>query len=322
MKKFLEDLEKELRKNKVSEEEIEEIINDHSEMIEEAIKEGLSESELESKFGDPLRVAKEIAEEKTEEIELEIEEFEDEDSDRVWKFDTERGYEIDINLVSEDVNMHLSKGDKIIVAFSGANKVTDYRVDFVDNKLRIAYEKTIKFSFGFRRSGSATFDVFLPADKKLSFCKIGTVSGDISVKSLSSEDLNVKTTSGDAELNGIKTEDMKLESVSGDFSINDVFTVGCYISVVSGDIEAEDVRIKENIFLNTVSGDADFKNSECRDMDFRSVSGDFDGKNFYPKSISMKSVSGDISIENEDRNRQINIRSQKSVSGDVRIIAK
>ncbi len=325
MKKFLEDLETELRKNKVAEDEIKEILNDHKEMMEEAISEGLSEEELETKFGDPIKVAKELAGEKVESEEqkdFETEEIDEEDHDKVWKFDAKDGYEIDLNLVSEDVNIHRSSGNSLVVAFSGRNKADDYTVEFVNNKLIVSLDKKIKIRFNFRRSDDFAFDLYLPAEVKLSFCKLQTVSGDFNIKNLISEDLHIKTTSGDTELNVIKTDDLKLESVSGDFSLEDVFAVGCYISLVSGDIEAEDFRVKKNIILNTVSGDVEFEDVECNDMEFRTVSGDFEGTNCYPRSVALKSVSGDISIENEDRNRQINIRSQKSVSGDVRIITK
>ena len=60
MKKFLKDLEKELRKIGVNEEEITEILADHVEMIEAGKSEGLNEENMNSKFGDPKNIAEEI----------------------------------------------------------------------------------------------------------------------------------------------------------------------------------------------------------------------------------------------------------------------
>ena len=57
MKIFLQNLEDELKKNNLNEEEINDIIADHSEMIESAISEGLSDEDLEQKFGNPKDLA-------------------------------------------------------------------------------------------------------------------------------------------------------------------------------------------------------------------------------------------------------------------------
>jgi uncharacterized membrane protein len=61
MKKFLKDLETELRKNNLSENEIKEIMADHEEMIQSAKSEGLTDEELEAKFGSPKNVAEELS---------------------------------------------------------------------------------------------------------------------------------------------------------------------------------------------------------------------------------------------------------------------
>ena len=61
MKKFLKDLETELRKNKLSGAEIKEILADHEEMIQSAKNEGLTDEELEAKFGNPKKVAEELS---------------------------------------------------------------------------------------------------------------------------------------------------------------------------------------------------------------------------------------------------------------------
>ena len=62
MKKFLKDLENELKKMKINSNEIKEILADHEEMMNEALKEGLSEEELATKFGNPAKLAQDLFE--------------------------------------------------------------------------------------------------------------------------------------------------------------------------------------------------------------------------------------------------------------------
>ena len=62
MKKYLENLEKELKKLKINNQEIAEILADHKEMIEAAKSDGVSDEELVEKFGNPNKVAKELSE--------------------------------------------------------------------------------------------------------------------------------------------------------------------------------------------------------------------------------------------------------------------
>ena len=66
MNKFLKDLEKELKKMKMSSKNIEEILNDHKEMMAEAVNEGLTDAELYEKFGNPEILARDLYEDEKE----------------------------------------------------------------------------------------------------------------------------------------------------------------------------------------------------------------------------------------------------------------
>jgi DUF4097 and DUF4098 domain-containing protein YvlB len=323
MKKFLEDLKKELKRNNISEEEIDEILEDHEEMIEEAIKEGLSEEELATKFGDPEKVAEEISNEKEQESEKIDKKENNKTPKNNWKFEVEKDkFDINISLVDEDINVIKSNNNELIIKYSGKGKVRDYNVEYKNGSLLVERVKSITKMLSFGRSYSGSFEILVPANKKVGYFKLKEVSGDVNIEQIDMEDLSLKTTSGDGELKQINTNDLKIETVSGDFSLNHLNADDCFISLVSGDFNAKDFYVKENIIVNSVSGDVKIENSDCKDLDFRTVSGDMNGIEFYPQSVGLKSVSGDVSIKNSDSGKNIQVRSKKTVSGDITILSK
>ncbi len=317
MKKFLEDLEKELKKINISEEEIEEILEDHEEMIEEAIEEGLSEEELEVKFGKPQKIAKDIGGNRSKE-----DYSKEKKSEKAWAFEADDRFEIQIDLVDEDVYVSSSDCDRLTVELLGKGNPSDYTIAFEDNKLVINKNRNHFFGISFGHSRSGDFKISIPEKLATSYFKLKTISGDITVKNFETEDLYIKSTSGDAIIENMKTDDLKFESVSGDYSVRNVNAVDCFISLVSGDIDLVDFHVKENIKINTVSGDVKIEDASCVDLDLRTVSGDLDGNELYPESVALKSVSGDIRIRNREKEHNINVRYQKSVSGDIKIITK
>jgi DUF4097 and DUF4098 domain-containing protein YvlB len=91
------------------------------------------------------------------------------------------------------------------------------------------------------------------------------------------------------------------------------------VSLVNGDIEIEKAQVKGNMQFNSVSGDVELKEVECDTASFKTVSGDVEGKNFYVNELSLKSISGDVNIDNDDKSREIIVKSKKTLSGDVKI---
>ncbi len=321
MKKFIKDLETELKKNNVSESDIQEILNDHMEMINEALSDGLDENELETKFGSPKNLAEEIAENRgyTEEKKDGNDLREKEESDVIEFNITDKPINIKINLLSEDINVFSTDGEKIIIKKKGKRKFSDYIIEFKDNLLTIEIKKNRKMVFGFRSNYSVVFDVYIPEKISIEKFKFNATSGDSNINDLSFQDLFFKSVSGDCILKSINTNDFNVSFVSGDLSLEKVNAEDCYMSFVSGDLSAKEFIVKKNINFNSVSGDARIIDSECDSIDYRTVSGDLSGEEFYPKSVSLKSVSGDITIKNTDKSREIDVKYQKTLSGDIKI---
>jgi len=109
MKKFLKNLEEELKKKNINDEEIEEILADHQEMIESAINEGLTDEELEAKFGNPEQVAEELSQF----TDKEGEKVEKENDNKIFNGVSDN-YEIEIGLLSEDIDIKIHDKEEIL----------------------------------------------------------------------------------------------------------------------------------------------------------------------------------------------------------------
>jgi DUF4097 and DUF4098 domain-containing protein YvlB len=107
--------------------------------------------------------------------------------------------------------------------------------------------------------------------------------------------------------------------VNGDVEIQGFKAESFDISLVNGDVEFENGIIEKDMYINSVSGDVELRSVECDKASFKTVSGDIEGRNFYVNEISLKSVSGDVEIENDDKTRVINVKSKKTLSGDIKI---
>lgn len=323
MNRFLKDLEKELKKMKMSSVAIEEILADHKEMIEEAVNEGLTDEELYSKFGNPEVLARDLYQDEKE-VKVNMNDYVDK-----GQYGSIEGYKLlkafpimdlkglFIKLVSEDVKAYPYSGDAIEVHYKNLKDVSKYDVSLENGIFRLT-KKSSKSLFSFERS-SGEFVVRYPENSKLENYTIEVVSSDCELKGIHTNALKLKSTSGDFELQGVVAGVTEFTTVSGDYELFNLDLSEVKMSAVSGDFEGKDIKISGNAKLNTVSGDFEFLNFSANEVDFGSVSGDLEGKEFYCSKIDLKSVSGDVEIVNSDKSRQIVIGRKKSVSGDITI---
>lgn len=323
MKKYLKDLENELKKLKVSAEDIKEILEDHKEMINEALNDGVTEDELTSKFGTPSILAKDLSED-VKAVNVNINEYSNES-----QFDVIEGFklhktfpvvdldEIFIKLVSANVEVYPYNGEQIEVHFKNVKDPEQYVITFKNGVFQLKRKKSIvRFSI---KVSSESIVVRYPIQTKLNTYTVDTVSGDCVVKGIISTMLKLKTVSGDCEITGAISGKTELSTVSGDFRLLDMEVEEVAMSAVSGDFNVKDLKVDGDIDLNTVSGDYDCYNVSGDKATFGSVSGDLDAKEFYVNTVNLKSISGDITIVNEDKTRPINVEKKKTLSGDITI---
>ncbi len=318
MEKFLRDLEAELRKNKLSESEIKDILNDHREMIETAKNEGLSDDDLEKKFGNP----KEVAEELSQFTEKEREGKEKTGMETKVFTGIKEGYDVKIELLSEDFTVVFENQDTITVECNGKGNFDEYHIGYENDTFYLRSPKRYGF-FNFKgREDKNSFVVTLPKGIKIGEMKAKEINGDCVISDVVAKGFVLETNNGDNKLNNFDVEDFKIHTINGDVEMTGLKAKELKVSQVSGDLSLKSAVIDGDFNLNTVSGDLEIEDVQCKEFFAKTVSGDIDANEFYPESLSLTSVSGDINVTNTDIGRPIEIKHRKSVSGDIEIRVK
>lgn len=126
--------------------------------------------------------------------------------------------------------------------------------------------------------------------------KVGSISGDVSVKADVKQELNISSTSGDVYAENLNLKKFNAESTSGDVIINNISATECInASSVSGEIDLSNVKGKE-IFANTISGGVMLADTVAsQKLKANSTSGEIDLKRCDAKNIVLDTVSGEIS---------------------------
>lgn len=315
MMRFLEDLKNELLKRKMNQNDIDDIIKDHEDMIQEALREGLSEEDIVSRFGDPKTLAKELASECPKEEERVMRE-----DYTLWKSlnITSKEMNILINLVSEDLIVQSSEDDQAHLFYKGKGDIENYVFMISGDELKLEAPKSRGLIFMRSTKDDLDFILELPQDVKINEWKHQSVSSDVQFNVLEAQNLKLSTTSGDIDIMCGSLKNMKLNTVSGDIHVSNINVDDIDLSMVSGDVSINQSVIKGRFYSNTVSGDLNFEDTVAQHTEFRAVSGDVKGTEFYPKTVTFKSVSGDLIIRNKEKTN-ITSLSSSSLSGEVSI---
>ncbi|MGS0972467.1 MAG: DUF4097 family beta strand repeat-containing protein [Candidatus Izemoplasmataceae bacterium] len=297
MKTFLENLKKELEKRHFTKEDIEEILEDHQEMIEEAKNDGLSDDDLIEKFGEPSKLAEDLVGSKS--SNEETEEVNTDDYKLLQSFPVlENNVDVIISLTSDDVECVAHDEETIEVFYKKVKNINDYKLNF-DGKVFSLEEKKKIGLFGFKM-GSGQFIVKVP-------------------KELNPNNLSIKIVSGEVALVQVNAKDVSLRAVSGNLVVRQGQYASLDMSIVSGDAKVNNVDISKDASINSVSGDITLSEVTAKNFFVKTVSGDCKGREFYPENVRLKSISGDMKITNSDQSRIVNIISKKTLSGEIRI---
>lgn len=316
MMKYLEDLKNALIKQNVKQNDIDDIIRDHEEMISEALREGLSEEEIPQRFGDPQTLAKELSSN-----EEDVEHQENLDDYKLWQsISPESGLnKVIISMVYQDVIVKPSKDSDYHIYHEGPGDIKDYHLSYQKGELRIESPKLRGLLWNRNKKDDISFVVEIPKNVEISEFRERTVSGEIHYQGINAHEFSIQTTSGDLNIENADTHKFVINTVSGDIHVSKVNMVNAETSQVSGDINMEDVNITELIHAGSVSGDIMFENVKVEHAEFSMVNGDVEGKEFYPNMITFKSVSGDLNIKNKDR-ADIKLQKTSTISGKINII--
>lgn len=312
---YIDELKKELEKRNVKKQVIDEIIGDHEDMIREAMSEGLSEADLQTKFGEPSRLAAELAEASNREEPMTA------PAGEAWKTFALSSAElsIDIKLVNENVTVRLCDGNEVRVHCDApASRLKEYECTYQNNLLSLHAPRTKGFALFGSGSNDHSFELFVPRSALVVFLKATTVNGDVVCVGLDSSQVESNTTNGDLDVSSGAIGRLRFHTVNGDVRLNQTNLGSVQGSSVAADVTIQSVKIKGDLILNSVSGDAEIRDSVADYAELSTVSGDLHGIEFYPVRIALKSVSGDIRIENKRRDA-VEVVRRSTVSGSIEI---
>jgi len=308
--KFIEDLKKELIKTNLNESEIEEIISDFTEMVEEAIQSGLLEADLTSKFGSPEKIANELA--------SEHELNEKTESSNTFEFSPEDEYNIVIELLNEDIDIETTNANEIQIEAKRVRRLKDFEIKFEGNTLYIKKPKK-QFTKFFNFSLNSKIILKLPKQYKVKDFNFSNISGDGIIKNIHVENIKFKVTNGDFDFEDSKFSKLEFDTINGEINMKNITSTQFMTSLVRGDMFLKNIEITEEFNVNSVSGDIEVENVNCKQALVRLVSGDFEGKEFYPNEIIIRTVSGDVDINNKNKERRIEVIKKSSVIGNINI---
>ncbi|MBN2504207.1 MAG: DUF4097 family beta strand repeat protein [Bacilli bacterium] len=316
MKKYLEDLQQELKKRNMSENEIADILADHKEMIESAIRDGMDEADIRTKFGDPAHVAAELSAAEASETETS-----DTDSGEAWKsFPLTEGIKkIEVELVDDDVEyIGQSNSDVLEIKVNGKFNPEKYEVEFSSGVLKLNTTKQKGFSLFNRLREQISFTILVPENILIGELAHKGVNSDMVFKGVKIAKSKIITTNGDVTIENSELGESSWNTVNGDFNITKAKFESIDLTTVSGDIELKQVIVAKKFSVNGVSGDVKVSDTEFEEIKYNSVSGDFEGKECYAKTTSFRTVSGDVTLDNKTRRDGDTVK-HSSVSGDIQI---
>ena len=247
-RRFLLELELELRNNNVDEEKIKSIVTDYEKTFDIGYDAGLDYEAIIRKVGTPKSIASEYSGKKVNEKVIYSEEG--------ITFNPSELYNIRLDLVYGDVEIKHHNSDEILVLPDEDNyKYID--ITFKDNVFSIKSTKRYKIFFNDKRKGN--FIIYLPRDINVDKIKINDVISKFKIDYLSADKIKLNTVNGKLNINSITSNDLKIETVNGDVNIISINSSKCDLGGVNGSYTVNMIEAKR-CDISTVSGNINIKN--------------------------------------------------------------
>jgi len=218
-------------------------------------------------------------------------------------FKPEEISEIEVKLVSTDLNIIPTTKGEIIVHFYGevstnVNRSIPEMVAYkTGDKLYIETLRKwdiIVFGINIERT---TMDIYIP-EVILEEFKINIVSGDVIMEDITAAEFYLETVSGDIKIQELMAEKIRIGSTSGDIVLKE-YAGNIDVGTISGNISLIGGGDNEDIDVSAVSGDILIDQDSVSDMNIESTSGDVriklpEDSQFY---LDISTVSGDIKYD-------------------------
>lgn len=298
-------------------EEVDQILDYYSEIIEEKVEEGMTEEEAVSGLDPVDEMLAELYKDRP---------CSDEWSEKSYTF-TKDIQNIHANTLVDDVLFAFSEDDDIHIV-TQQHENHSYIVELKNGTLSVELRAKIRQSKDRKggKGGLCSFlNFFTPIrdrkeliirlpEKKFGELKVRTQSGDIEVLGFQFEKMDLHSVSGDISID-VKADVIMVNSTSGDVSMQHCEGNSLSVGSVSGDIEVNDARFAA-VHIKGVSSDIELSEFDADDIRLRTISGDIEATLLSPKSFSAKTVSGDIELP---ENGGSGLFYAETVSGDVEV---
>lgn len=159
-------------------------------------------------------------------------------------------------------------------------------------------------------------DIFIGSGLEFADAEILNTSGDVSMMSRANT-LNLETVSGDISLQSLSGNSLKINTTSGEIELSDISLYELAAATTSGDIELSSVICDCEMMLESVSGDIELDYSDAGSLNIKTVSGSIDGELMTDKYFITDTVSGDVVVPTSDSSAGKCII--KTGSGDVKL---
>lgn len=162
--------------------------------------------------------------------------------------------------------------------------------------------------------GKMEITVYLP-QYEYETLYIKSVSGNITIpEAFTLGKAEIKNTSGEVSFKSYVKNDLSVNTVSGDLHLSGVNSKNVDVQSTSGEIDLQEITSAEKISVKTVSGSINLSSINAKTYACKSTSGDIVFSNVIAaEGITVKSVSGNIELLSCDGDTL----SIKTTSGDV-----
>lgn len=227
----------------------------------------------------------------------------DDDDDNITRYDDYEKKTIDVNSDYSSIVVNGGPELDVVIKESGKNRVEYYDMKKLTHKVEVKDDTLFVSCIDDRKSNSLNLKngekieiVIYTTKKQFESIEAYSTSGDITVRGLDANDMNLGCTSGDITLENSNSGNLTMENTSGDAIIRNVTCKYASASSISGDIEMEDV-VADNVELCSTSGDIEGESVKVADaLVGTQCSGDIDIEGISAMNIDLSSTSGDITI--------------------------
>lgn len=212
----------------------------------------------------------------------------------------------------ERINIGFFIADMRVSVYLPKNKYDSLNAASMSGDIDVANE----FTFDNAKVGSISGDVSVKADVKQEL-NISSTSGDVYAENLNLEKFNAESTSGDVIINNISaTECINASSVSGEIDLSNVKGKEIFAKTISGGVMLNDTVASQKLKANSTSGEIDLKRCDAKNIVLDTVSGEISGTLLSNKQFITETTSGTVNVPQSVSNEECRIT---TVSGDIYI---